>query len=289
MKKSPKVFIVVLNYNGQDCLKRCLSSVFKTDYENFEVIVVDNGSVDGSLEMARQHFSRAIFIKNEVNLGFASGVNVGIRFALERMADYVVLLNYDTVVDANFLTKLIEAGQTKPKVGILSPLIFTGQNKEVWFAGGKIVWPKMRTKHFFSVSQNTPYVTSFISGCAMTIKAEVFEKVGLFDEDYFLYWEDADFSFRARKKGFELLMVPESWVYHFEKSEEQKPNKIYWLVFSGLLFFQKHASWWAWPYFNIYNGLRRIKNRLKIRKQPDDLLLKSVNKAFQDFYHARKN
>lgn len=288
MKKWPKVFIIILNYNGQDCLKRCLTSVFKIDYPNFEVILLDNASEDGSLEMAKKDFSRAIFIRNNINLGFAGGVNVGIRFALEREADYVLLLNYDTLVETNFLTKIIEAGESMPSVGILSSLVMNAYNKEIWFAGGKINWLKMKTEHFLVAKDGKPYEVNFLSGCAMAIKASVFLKIGLFDEDYFLYWEDADFGFRAQKAGFKLVLTPESWVYHFEKSEEQKPRKIYWLVLSGMLFFKKNSTFWSKPYFCLYNYLRRLKNKLKIKKSPEDRILQAVNQAFQDFSDANK-
>ena len=108
MKNYPKVFVVVLNYNGGHFIKKCLASVFKNDYPDFEVVVVDNGSKDGSLEMAKSNFSKAVFIKNEENLGFATGNNIGIRYSLERMADYVCLLNNDTEVEKDFIEKLIE-------------------------------------------------------------------------------------------------------------------------------------------------------------------------------------
>ena len=144
--KWPKIFIVVLNYNGYGVVKKCLSSVFKTEYPNFEVVFVDNDSKDGSLEEAKLNFSKAHFIKNGSNFGFGAGNNVGIRFALERMADYVLLLNNDTIVDPKFLTKLISVAE-KEKAGIASPVIFDYQGKNIWFSGGKINWWKMKTVH----------------------------------------------------------------------------------------------------------------------------------------------
>ena len=147
MKNFPKVFIIVLNYNGRDVIKRCLSSVFKADYPNFEVIFVDNNSKDGSFEIAKANFSRAVFIRNEENLGFATGCNVGIKFALERMADYVLLLNMDTEVEKDFLSRLVEVAQSQDHIGLLSPVIFNGQNKQIWFSGGKINWLNMKSVH----------------------------------------------------------------------------------------------------------------------------------------------
>ncbi|MFA6973942.1 MAG: glycosyltransferase family 2 protein [Parcubacteria group bacterium] len=286
VRVNPKIFIIILNYNGRDFIKKCLTSVFKVDYPNFEVVVVDNDSSDGSLEEAKNSFSKAHFIKNEANLGFSTGNNVGIRFALERMAKYVLLLNNDTEVEADFLTKLVEVAEREEKIGIASPVILNGADKQVWFAGGKIDWLTMGTKHKTKVAQDDFYETGFITGCAMLVKANVFKAIGLLDEDYFLYWEDADFSVRAKKAGFKNVVVSGSWAYHFEKSEQEKKNKTYWLIVSGLLFFKKNTPTILKPWITGYVFLRRIKNLA-------DVLLKRnefapvVQKAYKDFKDAK--
>jgi GT2 family glycosyltransferase len=123
----PKIFIIILNYNGKETIKKCLDSVFYSDYSNFEVVVVDNDSKDGSFELAKSLYSKFHFIKNTKNSGFSAGNNVGIRFALEKMADYVFLLNNDAVLEKNTLSKLVEASE-KETAGIFSPLIY---NREI--------------------------------------------------------------------------------------------------------------------------------------------------------------
>jgi GT2 family glycosyltransferase len=124
--------------------------------------------------------------------------------------------------------------------------------------------------------------SDFISGCAMLIRAEVFKKIGLLDEDFFLYWEDADFSVRAKRAGFGLLVVADSHIRHFEKSEENRKNKIYWLVLSGLLFFQKNTPQKLRPWIFIYVILRRLKNWNDVRKNKTEINL-AVRKAYRDF------
>ncbi len=272
----------MLNYNGESVIKNCLSSVFKIDYPNYEVVVVDNNSTDGSLELAKTNFSKAYFIKNDRNLGFSAGNNVGIRFSLERMADYVLLLNNDTEVEKDFLTRLVQAGEADSGAGILSPVIFEGKSRNIWFSGGRIDWLRMKTLHEKDVKNQEVYETEFITGCSMLIKARVFQKIGLLDEDFFLYWEDADFSFRSQKAGFKNLIVSSSWVYHFEKSCQDKIKKTYWLVLSGLMFFQKNASWKMRFWLNIYLRLRKIKNKTDLKKV-DNQLSQSVKKAYDDF------
>lgn len=284
-KKYPKVFVVVLNYNGKDVIKNCLSSLFKIDYPDYSVVVVDNDSTDGSLEMAKSNFSKAFFIKNERNVGFSSGNNVGIRFALERMADYVLVINNDTEVERDFLSRLVEAGEKDEKVGIISPVIFEGKTRKIWFSGGKIDWLRMKTRHERNAKSQEIYETGFITGCSMLVKAEVFKKSGLFDEDFFLYWEDADFCFRSQAAGFRNVIVSSSWVYHFEKSSEN-PDKIYWLVLSGLIFFQKNASFLKKIWISGYLSLRKLKNKKDLKMGKGEKAQK-VKKAYDDFAKIR--
>lgn len=282
MKKHPKVFIIILNYNGKDVIKKCLTSVFKLDYPNFEVVFVDNNSTDGSLEIAKSNYSKAIFIKNEENLGYASGNNIGIRFSLERMADYILVLNNDTEVEKDFLTKLVEVAEEDEKIGIVSPVILDGNTKQVWFSGGRIDWMRMKTEHVQKAQGESQYESDFITGCSMLVKAEVFKKIGLFDEDFFLYWEDADLSLRSKKAGFKNMIVPASWIYHFEKSESQKKAKTYWLVVSGLIFFQKNTPAWLRPWVNTYLIGRKIKNWLDLKFSRNELA-ETVKKAYDDY------
>ncbi len=281
-KTQPKIFVVVLNFNGRDVIKNCLKSIFKSTYPNLEVVLVDNNSSDDSFEIARVNFSKAYFIRNEENLGFSAGNNIGIRFALERKADYVFLLNNDAELEADCLSRLVEAAEKlDEKTGILSPVIFKGDSREVWFSGGKIDWLRMKTRHDSEIKTQEVYKSGFISGCAMLIPRKVFGEVGLFDEDYFLYWEDADFSFRTGKAGFKNYIVSSAWVYHFEKSEGRR-NKIYWLVISGLIFFKKNSPLWRRPYLALYLFLRKTKNLfdLKISKKENAEI---VSKAYRDF------
>lgn len=277
----PKIFVIVLNFNGKSTLNDCLSSVFKSDYPNFEIVVVDNNSKDGSLEKAKLNFSRSHFIKNSDNIGFSKGNNVGIRYALEKFADYVFLLNNDATIEKNTLSLLEATARRHPAAGIVSPIILTGDKKHIWFAGGKILWDKMRAIHLTENTSKLPYSSEYLSGCAMLIKKAVFKKIGLFDERFFLYYEDADLSVRAKKAGFNLLIDPSSHIQHFEQSSANS-SKNYWLVLSGLLFFKTHATWQLKIWFFIYVLLRKIKNFYKVHFLRDSGA-RSVRRAYIDF------
>ncbi len=278
---SPKVFILILNYNGKATLADCLRSVYRTHYPNFEVVVIDNHSQDGSFEAARQLFPRAHFIQNTANLGFSAGNNVGIRFVLQHGAQYVWLLNNDATIKPNTLSRLIATSQRYSRSGILSPLILHSKSKDIWFTGGAIKWLSMKTVHTPLRSLDTPIPSGYICGCAMLIKRSVLEQVGLFDERFFLYYEDADLSLRAKQKGFQLLVVPSARAYHSETSVHN-PKKIYWLVFSGLQFFNKHTHRFLRPWYTVFFFARRIKNVFDVQFRPTTTA-KQVAHAYQDF------
>ncbi|KKP71847.1 MAG: Glycosyl transferase family 2 [Candidatus Moranbacteria bacterium GW2011_GWE2_35_164] len=254
----PKVFIIILNYNGKNILKNTLESVYKINYPNYQVVVVDNASTDGSFEEARLLFGKFNFIKNNYNAGFAAGNNVAIKWSLEKMADYVFLLNNDAITEKDTLLNLINEAEKDSDVGILSPIVYKESKKKIWFSGGRINWLKMRSEHVNNIKK-----TQYITGCAMLIKKEVFKKIGLLDEKFFLYYEDADFSLRATRNKFKLKIVPSAKVFHLERSSENL-NKIYYLVFSGILFFRKNSNYPMRAYIELYLMIRKIKNRYDI-------------------------
>jgi GT2 family glycosyltransferase len=232
--------------------------------------------------MAKDNFSRAHFILNSRNAGFSTGNNLGIRFALEKTADFILLLNPDALIEKNALAHLMDEAEKNPQAGLFSPLILKNKSEKVWFAGGQIEWLRMKATHIKNKASENPYATEYLSGCAMLIRKEVFKKIGLLDEDYFLYYEDTDFSWRARKNNFSLLVVPDARVYHFEHSENNPVFKTYWLVFSGLLFFRKNASFINRPWLKLYFLGRKMKNLWDLRRRKS-LLAETVKKAYNDY------
>lgn len=278
----PTIFVIVLNYNGNETILNCLSSIYQSDYLKFEVVLVDNDSQDGSFELAKKNFSRAHFIKSPENIGFARGNNLGIRFALEKFADYVLVLNNDAFLEKNTLSKLLNLAQSRSTGAIINPLILEKNGQDIWFAGGTIQWLKMKTLHLKKIISNDPYQTQYCTGCAMFIDKEIFKKIGLFDERYFLYYEDADFSVRAKKAGFDLLICPEAKVIHIEQSNQKNALKIHWLVLSGMLFFSLNANFFQRIWLFSYIKLRKIKNLYALAFKPSATATQ-VRKAYADF------
>jgi GT2 family glycosyltransferase len=217
----PIIFIIILNWNGKTDTLECLESVSKINYKNFGVTVVDNGSDDGSVDTIRKNFSQITLIKNRENLGFAAGNNVGIRYALNNGADFVFLLNNDTVVEPNILSELVIAYKSLQNPGFLGcKIYFYDQPNKIQYVGGIIEEvPELRGYHpmegilddgSFTTIKETEYVT----GCAMFASCEVWEKTSGFDENFFMYWEDSDSSLRAAKLGYKNYVVPKAIVYH---------------------------------------------------------------------------
>lgn len=232
MEKNPRVAIVIVNYNNAEDIIECLQSLKNISYGNAEIIVVDNGSTDGSvgkLQIFKAGFS---LLTSEANLGFAGGNNIGIRYAIDHKAGYVLFLNNDTVVDPGFIEPLLEKVLNENKVGAVGGKIYYYDDPErIWYAGGSLNCFSGRTKHSGKNKIDTGKYdktreVGFITGCLMLIPREVIENVGMMDEKYFLYFEDADWCYRIRKAGYKLIYSPQSRIYHKESATTQRLNNV---------------------------------------------------------------
>lgn len=216
----PKVSIILLNWNSGEVTKDCIASLHKTNYQNYEIVVVDNGSVDGSDEELASKFHNIVLLKNKMNMGFAGGNNIGIKYALASGADYVLILNNDTIVNENFLSEMVKIALKNESCGMVTGKIYYHDNPEIiWYAGGIINKFTLRTKHLGqNERENGKYSeishVSFISGCCMLVKKSLIEKIGAFDERFFAYAEDLDWSLRAIKAGYNLVYVPSAKLWH---------------------------------------------------------------------------
>jgi GT2 family glycosyltransferase len=220
MKNNPLVFIIVLNWNGQAHLDECLGSLSGLDYPNYQILLVDNHSQDGSLPFVASHYPHVKVIENGTNLGFAEGNNVGIRFALSQGADYVVLLNNDTRVEPDFLSHLIRRGEENPEVGILGGRVLMFSNPRIVNSTGVHLnqfaygWDRDFGADNSQLAREAGEVLA-VTGCLMAIKRAVLEQIGLLDSRFFAYYEDVDFCLRTWKEtNFTVEYVPQAIVYH---------------------------------------------------------------------------
>jgi GT2 family glycosyltransferase len=246
------VHIVILTFNNSQDTGECLDSLAGLAYPDFAVTVVDNGSCDGSLERLRRDYPQVTFIRNEENLGFSAGNNVGIRHALQAGADLIWLLNNDTVVHPAALSRLVEAAEAAPRAGILgSKVYFYSEPERVHFAGGRVKKSLGRGIHLgmdgLDDGREGPAVESdFVTGASLAVRAEMIRQVGLLDPGFFLYLEDLDWCLRARRAGWRVLYVPSSRIWHKVNATavRRRPLIIYYVCRNSLECCRKNFPAW---------------------------------------------
>lgn len=211
----PRVGIIVLTWENHDEAAECLASLESVTYPNFEVIVVDNGSADGSAERLQREFDQYHFIINEENLGFARGNNVGIDYALSQGMDYVLLLNDDTVVTDGFLTPLVETAESREHVAAVGGINLRATTGAVHNAGTRFL-PFLggRTYLYKSAPTDRPYPTDYVPSCLVLLSKEFIRQHDVLNEDYFIGMEDVDLAWQARKHGWQVLINPEAEILH---------------------------------------------------------------------------
>ncbi len=255
---TPHVCIVVLNWNDSDETLCCLQSLRGLEYPSFEVVVVDNGSTDDSVATIRDRHPGVTVLEAGSNLGFTGGNNLGLRWALDRGADYGLLLNNDTDLSAAFLTLIVDAAEGDPRIGIASPsILYYDQPGTIWSAGGRIDW-RRGSAAMIGLNEPdmgqfgcAPYDVDFVTGCALLIKADVMRRLGLLDERFFIYYEDTEWCVRARRAGYRTVVIPQARIWHKISSEtrEASPRVHYLMTRNRLLFLlATRAGLVAWLY-----------------------------------------
>ena len=290
-----KVSIILLNWNNWNETKECLESLRNVDYPNFEVLVVDNGSNEGERKELRRfkvYDLRFKILWNANNLGFAGGNNVGIKYALEYGADYVMLLNNDAIAAPDFLTELVKAAASDSSLGILGSRIYKYGTDEVVFDGGKINLWLTKGEHVTSYELRvTSYgIVDYITGAAMLIKKEVVEKIGLMREEYFLYYEDVDWCIRARRAGYKCMLVPTSKVWHkvSATNKEGSPSYIYYHTRNAFLLARFNGNKLQKIAAYISGVWILLKQAIKLFLMPSRRLwATSMTRGVLDFYRGK--
>ena len=256
---SPTTAIVLLNWNSADMTSECIRSLYEMKAASFEVIVVDNGSKDGSAEYLHKQFPQITILPQDHNLGFAAGCNVGMKLAMQRGFKYVLPLNNDTVVDPAFLEELLRAADEHPQAAVISPKIyFWDMPDRFWWAGGSFsLWTGM-AKHIGRKKVDKGQFDrgveiDWATGCAVLMNSSVLWETGLFDESFFGNGEDLDLSLRIRKAGYKIWFAPKSKLWHKEGVDYRKNVGEYLRKFTGtrnlLHVMRKHARPVQWLTF----------------------------------------
>ena len=242
------VSVIVVNWNGKEYLGECLRSLRAQTFSDFEVILVDNGSTDGSVEYVQGNFAGwARILKNDQNEGFAGGNNRGIR---EASGKYIVLLNNDAQADDRWLEELVKIAEENPQVGMLAGKIYLQEKSKILDNAGHLIYPdglnrgRGRLEVDHGQYEKLEEVL-FPSGCAALYRRTMLEEIGLFDEDFFAYGDDTDIGLKGRLAGWKCLYVPRAVVYHrySQSSGSYSPLKAFYV--------ERNRVWIAVKYFPL--------------------------------------
>ena len=217
---TPHIKILILNWNGKELLKPCLESVIKIDYPNYSVLVIDNGSMDGSLEMVKKNYPKMECLSLDKNYGYAGGYNKSFEYLKSDPPEFILLLNNDTKVDPDILNAFIKAKDQYGSNHIFGGKIFYQDNpNQIWYAGGIVNLKFAKISHRGirkpdSEKYSNPIQTDYITGCCLFTTMEVINKLNGFDERFNMYGEDVDICLRAKKLGINCYFWPDAKLWH---------------------------------------------------------------------------
>jgi GT2 family glycosyltransferase len=248
---APHVAIVILAFNGRDDTMRCLESIEQVEWDELSTIVVDNASSDGLVDAVQERHPHVQVIRSERNLGFAGGNNLGLRAAYEAGADYMLILNNDTVVDPASIRELVSEAERRPDAGALCPLIYYMDPPDrIWYAGarfdprrgynGRHTGYRERDGGQYAGTRETGRAT----GAAILVPRRTIDDVGYLDERLFLHVEDVEWSLRMRGAGYRILLVPSARVWHrvsVAMGGEHSPSSAYYAIRNTLAVCDWHA------------------------------------------------
>ncbi len=253
---SPLVYCVILTVNGKDVLTDTLDSLREMSYPNYKILVVDNGSTDGSQQVMRETYPWVELIENGKNLGVAKGRNVGMKYALEHGAEWIHHIDNDVNVDKDFLSELISVASTDERIGLLGAKIyFHAKPNTLWYAGGKVNYFTGIVSHRGIREEDTGQYdkvgdTDYIVGCSFLIRRKVIEDIGMFDPIFTpIYSEDSDYSIHAKRAGWRLVYVPQAKLWHRVSTSsggKVTPQRMMLKVEYNFILFKRYAQWYHW-------------------------------------------
>lgn len=258
----PRVWVLIVNWNARQELLNCLASIARSELSPARVVVVDNGSTDGSVAAVASHYPETMVIPLEENLGFARANNIGAeRFLADPEATHLFLLNNDAVVAEDTLTRLLEATVRRPRIGAVAPKIYyLDDPTRLWYAGGAMDWKQGTARHRgmgqvdrgqFDAAQPVTFAT----GCGLLLHRAAVEEVGLFDPRYFFFAEDLDLCLRLQAAGYLVWYAPQAILWHeVGHSTGRRGGAFiyYHMTRNRLLTMHNHARWHHWLQFAAY-------------------------------------
>lgn len=293
----PTIGVILVNFNNEHYTLPCLESLTQVNYPNLDTIVVDNGSKPESVQAIRDAYPDVTLIDLGENRGFTGGNNAGIRRALDNGDDYIILLNNDTTVAPDMFDILIDVMEKDPSIGVTGPTIYYHDHPDmIWSIAGAIDWKHGRSSMIgLNETDNgqfghSPREADFITGCALMVRREVWEKVGLLDDDFFIYYEETEWCVRAGRAGYKICYVPQAKMWHKISIEARaaSPWAYYYMTRNRFLFLNKtRASIQSW--LNVWFEYVRtyLSWTLKPKWQDRRALRPVMVRAIGDYYTGK--
>ena len=245
----PLIISIILNKDRKKDSLECLASLEKNAYPKHKVIFLDAGSGDGSVEAVRASYPAAQIVSLQNNKGYAGNNNVGIQLALEQGADWVFLLNDDVVLDATCLARLVEVGESDSRIGIVGPMVYHHNEPTIIQSAGGLLGRYWESIHLAKNEADTgqhpaPHAVEWLSGCAIMVRRQVIEQVGMLDERFFAYWEETEWCLRAAKSGWRIMHVPQAKLWHKDVQRNYAPSPAftYYNTRNRFLMYAKHKA-----------------------------------------------
>jgi GT2 family glycosyltransferase len=288
----PLVYVLVLNWNAPLYTLKCVRSLRMLEYANYQIVLIDNGSTDDSVQVLHRELPDLLLLQTSANLGYAGGNNCGVRYALECGAEYIWILNNDTQVDPNALTALVDALESDPGAALAgSKIYYMDRSERLAYAGADIDYLRGKLCHRgVNELDNGQYdmlePVAFVTGCSLLVRASLIQKVGLMSEDFFLYCEDVEWNLRFQKAGFTCLYVPHSRIWHKESGSAGGPtnaNVIYYGARNRLYLFERHFPLLSRTTSTLRYSIWHIKYLITIYLQEREHFGESFSAVFQGF------
>ncbi len=252
---SARVLVIVVHWNAFELSERCLLSLSAQSHPAVDLLVIDNGSTDGSGDALAARFPAVEILRLPENRLYAGGANRGLRRALARGYDHAVIMNNDTEAEPDLVAALVAAAESGSEIGLVGPkILYFDRPDRIWSAGGRIdSWCGLFHHHGLRKPDGPPYDVErdvdYLTGCCILVTRRALIDIGYLDESYGMYSEDADWSVRARRLGYRVVYAPQARLRHKVSAASGgglTPYKMYHRVHSNLLFFRRHARPWHW-------------------------------------------
>lgn len=291
----PTISAIVVGWMSADCIERCLTSL-QASTVPLDIIVVDNHSPDATGEKAKT-FKDITYVDSGDNIGYAGGINVGLAIAEQHQAAYSFVINPDAYIAPDCVEKLLDVMEKDPKIGMASPKIYYADSDKIWFAGATLDLNKGISPHIGqgqsdgpAFAKNQDIVRS--SGCAMLVRMSAVAKIGYMYDEYFLYFEEVDWSLQFAKRGYRIVFVADSHCWHAASSSTGgffTPLYQYYNTRNSLRLFRRfgQGSWTAFVLRHLLSSFKRLYNVLRNRPRNTYKVLRGIILGYKDYALGR--